>query len=211
MGNFIAATFGYPTAVWSVLLAIVLVYWLLALVGLVDFEHSGFDFDIEAQADAELENISTLASYVVAFGLNGVPFSVAVSLIVLYGWVLSCLAGMWLLPLVPTLLLGVLAGTVVLVTSAALALPLTARSIRPLRGLFVTHAAISNAALVGQPCKVITGRVDQRVGRAEVAQRGASLNIRVWAEAPNALTKGSPARIVEYDAARQRYLIVPET
>lgn len=210
MGNFIAATLAYPTAVWTALLSIVLVYWLLAMVGLVDFEHSGLDFDIEAQADAELENISTLASYVVAFGLNGVPFSVAVSLIVLYAWVLSCLAGMWLLPLVPTALLGLLAGSGVLLAAAALALPLTARTIRPLRRLFVTHAAISNAALVGLACKVLTGRVDQRVGRAEVAQRGASLNIRVWAETPNALTKGSAARIVEYDAARQRYLIVPE-
>ncbi|MCK6420514.1 MAG: ubiquinone biosynthesis protein [Aquabacterium sp.] len=210
MGHFLDTSVSYPTAVWTALLGIVIVYWLLAIAGLVDFEHSGLDFDIEVQADAELENISTLASYVVAFGLSGVPFSVAISLIVLYAWVLSCLAGMWLLPLVPTALLGLLAGSVVLLASGALALPLTARTIRPLRRLFVTHAAISNAALVGLACKVLTGRVDQRVGRAEVSRRGASLNIRVWADTPNGLTKGSAARIVEYDGERQRYLIVPD-
>jgi hypothetical protein len=57
---------------------------------------------------------------------------------------------------------------------------------------------------------VVTGQVNQRVGRAEVAQRGASINIRVWAKEPNALTKGSSARIVDYDAERSRYLIAPD-
>jgi hypothetical protein len=210
MGNFYAAVFSYPTAVYTALLGIVLVYWVLAVIGLVDFEHSGLDVDIDAQVDTDPSELSTLAGYVVAFGLNGVPFSVAVSLVVLYGWVGSCLAGMWLQPLVPAGLLGWLAGTAVFGAASALALVLSARTIRPLRKLFVTHAALSNAALVGQLCRVITGSVDQRVGRAEVAQRGASINIRVWAKVPNALTKGSPARIVDYDAERARYLIVPE-
>jgi hypothetical protein len=210
MGNFYAAVFSYPTAVYTALLGIVLVYWVLAVIGLVDFEHSGLDVDIDAQVDTDPSELSTLAGYVVAFGLNGVPFSVAVSLVVLYGWVGSCLAGMWLQPLVPAGLLGWLAGTAVFGAASALALVLSARTIRPLRKLFVTHAALSNAALVGQLCRVITGSVDQRVGRAEVAQRGASINIRVWAKAPNALTKGSSARIVDYDAERARYLIVPE-
>ena len=210
MGNFYAAVFSYPTAVYTALLGIVLVYWVLAVIGLVDFEHSGLDVDIDAQVDTDPSELSTLAGYVVAFGLNGVPFSVAVSLVVLYGWVGSCLAGMWLQPLVPAGLLGWLAGTAVFGAASALALVLSARTIRPLRKLFVTHAALSNAALVGQLCRVITGSVDQRVGRAEVAQRGASINIRVWAKVPNALTKGSAARIVDYDAERARYLIVPE-
>jgi hypothetical protein len=199
MGDFYTAVFSYPTAVFTALLGIVLVYWVLALAGLVDFEHSGLDLELETQA-----------SYVVAFGLSGVPFSVAVSLVVLYGWVASCLAGMWLQPLVPAGVLGWLAGTGVFGAASALAIVLSARTIRPLRKLFVTHSAISNAALVGQLCRVVTGSVDQRVGRAEVAQRGASINIRVWAKVPNALTKGSSARIVDYDAERARYLIVPE-
>lgn len=215
MGDFTAATFSYPTAVYTALLGIVLVYWLLALIGLVDFEHSGLDLDIEAQADVDAAELTTLASYVVAFGLSGVPISVAVSLLVLYGWVASCLAGMWLLPLLqaltplPDAVQTIVAGTVVLLLAAALAIPLAAATIRPLRKLFVTHTAISNHALVGQPCRVLTGTVSRKVGRAEVAQRGASINIRVWADEPNALTKGSAARIVDYDAERARYKIAP--
>lgn len=208
MGSFIDAAFGYPTAVFTALLGVVLFYWVLALVGLVDFESSDLDFDVQADGDAG--DISTLATYVVAMGLNGVPFSIVVSLIVLLAWTISCLAGMWVLPLVPTLLLNIVAGTAVLLTSVALSILLTARIIRPMRKLFVTHAAIANASLVGQPCIVLTGKVDEKVGRAEVRTRGAGINIRVWARSPNGLTKGSTARIAEYDAGSGRYLIEGE-
>jgi hypothetical protein len=206
MGGFLDAAFSYPTAIYTALLGLVLFYWLLALVGLVDFESADLDFDVQADGDAG--DVSVLATYVVAMGLNGVPFSVVVTLIVLFSWTLSCLAGMWLLPLVPTMLVNVLAGTAVLLVTFALAIVATARAIRPMRKLFVTHAAIANASLVGQSCKVLTGRVDEKVGRAEVLTRGASINIRVWARTPNTFAKGSSALIAEYDAASGRYLIV---
>ena len=40
-----------------------------------------------------------------------------------------------------------------------------------------------------------------------MAQRGAGINIRVWAPAPNSLRRGDAALITEYDSARQRYRI----
>ena len=209
MGSFIDAAIGFPTAIFTGLLGIVLIYWLLAIIGLVDFEAHGLDVDVDVQADADAGDITTLATYIVAMGLNGVPFSIVVSLIVLVTWTLSCLAGMWLLPLVPTLPLNIAAGVAVLAVAFALSLIITARMIRPLRGLFVTHAAQANASLVGQPCRVLTGSVDQRVGRAEVQQRGTGVNVRVWADTPNAFKRGSAARITEYDAATGRYRIEP--
>jgi len=208
MGNFVDAVLGYPTLIYTALLVVVLVYWVLATLGMVDFESGSVD--LELQADADVSELSTLASYVVAFGLSGVPFSVVVSLLVLLAWVISCLAGMWVLPLAPTAVGQVVAGTGVLVGSFALAVPITARLVRPMRPLFVSHAALSNAALVGQPCKVLTNSVDERVGRAEVQRRGAPINIRVWAASPNNLRRGSAARIVQYDAAVGRYRIEAE-
>lgn len=209
MGNFMGAVTGYPTAIYTVLLGVVVIYWVLAMLGMVDIEHSGLDVDVHmhTHADGDSSDIGQLASYVVALGLNGVPFSVAVSLLVLVSWTVCCLGGEWLLPLVPTLPLQLLAGTVLLVASAVIAIPITAVAIRPLRGLFVTHTAVTNAALVGQLCRVVTGVVNERDGRADVARRGASLNIRVWAVTPNTLKRGSQALIVEYDEVAGRYLI----
>lgn len=209
MGDFMGAVTGYPTAIYTVLLGVVVIYWVLAVLGMVDIEHSGLDVDlhVHTHADGDTSDVGQLASYVVAFGLNGVPFSVAVSLLVLVSWTVSCLGGEWLLPLVPTMLLKLVAGTVLLVASAVIAIPITAVAIRPLRGLFVSHTAVTNAALVGQLCRVVTGVVNEKDGRAEVARRGASLNIRVWATVPNTLKRGSQALIVEYDEVAGRYLI----
>ena len=216
MTSFLDAAIAYPTAIYTTLLGVVLVYWILALIGVVDIETSGVDIDIDVDvnsalhADAQAEDIGDLAAFLVAFGLNGVPFSVVVTLMTLIAWTFSCLAGMWLLPLVPTLLLQLVAGTGVLLVSFALALPVTARAIRPMRGLFVTHRARSNMDLVGQTCLVLTGTVDEGFGRAEVSTRGAGLNIRVWATTPNELSKGMRATIIDYDKAGERYQIVAE-
>ncbi|MGE0330797.1 MAG: ubiquinone biosynthesis protein [Ramlibacter sp.] len=176
----------------------------MALLGAVDFESGGVD----ATADPDL---GTLAGYVVAFGLHGVPFSIVISLLVLVSWTLSCLGGMWLLPLLPDTALAYAGGAVLALASASLSVPVAARLVRPMRGLFVTHTAIHNASLVGQSCKVLTQTVDEKLGRAEVAQRGSNLNIRVWAPTPNTLTRGATARIVAYEDKSARYRIEAES
>jgi hypothetical protein len=208
--RFIDAAFGYPTAIYTSLLGIVVGYWVLALVGLVDFESGGIDIEADLAPDADGADLGTLATYVVGLGLSGVPFSIVISLLVLVSWTLTCLASMWLLPWVPSAVGAAVAGTATLALAAALAVIVTARLVRPMRGLFVTHAATANASLVGQTCQVLTGSVDEHVGRAEVRQRGAGLNIRVWSPSPNALKRGARARIVHYDEATARYHIEAE-
>ncbi|MFN3987507.1 MAG: hypothetical protein ACK4KV_18620 [Rhodocyclaceae bacterium] len=205
MSSFAETVFSYPTAVFSVLLGVVMVYWVLAMIGLVDFESGGLDLDLDLDANAG--GIGTLASYLVAIGLGGVPFSIVVSLLVLISWTLCSLASMWLLPLVPTSVLGTLAATAVLLAAPVVAIPLAAIAVRPLRGLFVTHAATSNAALVGQTCRIVTRNVDEGFGRAEVESRGTSYNIRVIAATPNPLVRGSTALIIDYDPAAARYRV----
>jgi len=202
MTQFLNIIFSFPTIVFSILLAVVLIYWLLAIMGLVDFGENSFDIDTDAVGEVGL-----IASYVVAFGLAGVPFSIVVTLLAVVGWLLSTLAGIWLLPWVPTLPLQIAAGCVLLLACAALSIVISARLVRPLRGMFVTRYGANSASLVGQSCRILTGAVDERQGRAEVAQRGAGINIRVWAPVPNTLTRGSNAVIVEYDAAAHRYLV----
>lgn len=207
MSEFLDVITRFPTAIWTTLLGVLIAYWLLAVVGLVDFDSLGGDLETEVRADLDGAELSTYASYVVAMGLNGVPFSIVITLLVLVAWVLCSLAAQWLLPWVPTWPLQWLVGAAVLGLSLVLSVWVTARLIRPMRGLFVTHLARGNASLVGGTCRVLSLRVDEHHGHAEVAQRGASLLIRVWAETPNPLTKGSVAVILEYDPGRGSYLV----
>lgn len=209
MDRFIGAALSYPTAIFTALLLVVLVYWLLALVGFVDFESAGLDLEVELQADGDPGELSTLAGYAVAMGLHGVPFSIVVSILVLLSWTLCCLAGQWVLAGLGSGIIFWVSGTVILLLSLAASIPLTALLIRPLRGLFVIHHAVGNASLVGQTCVVVSQQVDDRFGRAEVLQRGANIQIRVWTQAPQTLNKGDKAQILAYDESAGHYLIRP--
>lgn len=205
MVSFMDAAIAFPTAIFTTLLGVVAFYWVLALLGLVDFDSAEADIDVDpAMTDPDL---GSLAGIIVAFGLQGVPFSIVLSLLVLLSWTLSCLGAMWLLALLSSSIPVYVGGTLLALASVSLAVPLTARIVKPLRGLFVTHAAITNASLVGQTCKVLTQTVDEHSGRAEVSQLGASINIRVWANTPNHLARGSMARVAAYDEKSASYRI----
>lgn len=213
--DFFEAILSYPTIVYTALLGVGLVYWLLAIVGLVDFESGGPDLDIDLEpgtsvTDIDVDepaNISTLAGYLVALGLGGVPFSVVISLLALFAWVISSIAAIWVLAFFPDGLLRFVVASAVLVGALALAIPAAATCVRPMRRLFVTHNAISNVSLIGQECVVLTGSVDEKFGRAEVAARGAGYHIHVIADTPNNLKRGDTALIMEYDEAAGIYRI----
>lgn len=223
MPSFWEVVVSWPAMIYSVLLLVVLVYWVLAIVGIFDFHHHLAGLEIHHGADLHIgphdglhvdhhldhkpDEVSELASFLMAMGLSGVPFSIVISLLVLIPWMLVCLAAQWLIPLVPFESLRWLAGLAVIVPAQLVAIPITARAIRPLRGLFVRHTALGNRALVGEQCKVLTLNVDQGFGRAEVTVGSTAYNISVHADTPNTLTRGSTAVILEYDEITSRYLI----
>jgi hypothetical protein len=228
--NLFAVLTGYPTAIYTVLLGIVLVYWLLAILGLVDFESTDFGLDLgDAGGEADLgdagdvphgshaldgeadgESVS-LASRLVAFGLGGVPISVVISLLAFISWFVSAFASLWIMPLVPTEILRFVAGCGILVGAFVAALPLAAVCVRPLRGLFVKVNAISNASLVGRECQIETGSVDEKFGHAVVWGGGEEFHIRVVADTPNTLKRYDTALIVDYDEAARVYRVAAKS
>ena len=195
----------FPSAIPTVLLAVLLIYWLLSMIGMVDLGDA-LEIDVDAgHAGTDTPQLHTLAGYLVALGLGGVPLSVAASVLVFFTWLLTALLHQYVLVWVPTELLRTLCGIAVLVFAAVLSLPIAARVLKPMRGLFVKHAARSNDSLVGLDCRIVTQKVDQGFGRAEVDSLGTSINIRVWAAVPNTLGKHSRAIIVAYDVVTQQY------
>lgn len=200
MASFIAIISSYPAIIYTVLLGVILIYWLLAILGMIDIEA------LDIGMDADVDGVTGLASALMAVGLNGVPFSIVVSFLVLVSWLLTCL-GMELNPL-SSGMLQVLIGTGVMFISFALSIPITARIIRPMRGLFVTHTAVHNRDLVGRVCKVTTLSVNETFGQAFMEDGGGGLNLRIRAQTPNNLSKDSLAVIVEYHQASDSYEVV---
>ena len=188
----------FPTAIPTVLLIILLVYWCLSLAGV-------FELGENIDGDADHADLETLASWLVALGLGGVPFSIVATLLVFFTWLPTALLHEYVLAWLPAGALQWAGGAAILLLAAAFGVWISARLVKPMRPLFVKHHAPENRSLVGRTCRIVTLSVDEKFGRAEVETSGASLNIRVWASSPNSLGKDALAVIVAYDEALQQY------
>ncbi len=202
MAALFSMLFSFPTALYSVLMVLCLLYWLLVIIGFADF-----DLDVDVDVDGSLGSAAGLLS---ALGLKGVPLPIVFTLLVFWAWVITSLVSLNLLagfddalryPLGLAVLVGALLGSIAL----------TRLSVHPLRRLFVQQGhALSNRELVGRICVVSSTAVDDTWGEARVADRGTELVLRVYSnKAP--LSKGDTALIVDYDNARDRYLITAHT
>jgi hypothetical protein len=190
----------FPTAVPTTLLVILLVYWGLSVAGLFEMGDN-----LEIEGDGDDADLHTLAAWLVAMGLGGVPFSIVATLLVFFTWLPTALLHQHVLAMLPAGVMQWAGGAGALLVSAAFSIWMSARVVKPMRPLFVKHHAVENRSLVGRNCRIITLSVDEKFGRAEVETGGASLNIRVWSHTPNNLAKDSAAVIVAYDEATQQY------
>lgn len=208
----------FPSAIPSVLLLVVIIYWIMAVIGLVDIDifnghgpigdvghigHGHGHVDIHHDGEHSAES-GLLASAVLSLGLSGVPLSIVISVLILFTWSLTYLCQRYLLLALPDVLRWGF-GVVALLGSFIVSLPVGVLLLRPLRGAFVVHNALSNEHLVGKACRILTLEVTGKFGQAQVRDNGSGYNIRVWALEPNHLTKGSDAVIISYDRSNQRF------
>lgn len=196
MSELLSAMLAFPTVIFTVLLGVVVTYWIFVILGALDIDLLEFDVDTDAEADVDGgdgDYDSGLAGVWNAVGLGGVPVTLSLSLLVLAAWVFSLLAMDFLGGGTPWWLAGSTA-----LLCLGVAVPVTALLIRPLRRFFVTHPAVDHRSLVGQICTISTLRVDERYGQAEIEDGGAGLLIQVRASASHELRRGDRALIFDY-------------
>lgn len=196
----------YPGVVPTFVIGVLMAFWALAILGMLDFENFGPDWlgggDLEFDTDAEGNSVPDV---LVALGLDRLPFSIVVSAVAFFWWLFTMLVNQWLgwLPLP-----GWLLGSLILLGCGLLALPVAARALRPLRPVFAVHEGKTRVDLVGRRCKVLTLRVDENFGQIRVElPEGTDYTLKAWARTPNDLSKGSSALILSYDEQSDRYEI----
>ncbi|WP_123817022.1 hypothetical protein [Kitasatospora cineracea] len=192
MHGFLQTALGFPTALFSFALLVVIGYWGLVLLGGlgVDVLDGGQGVDTHGELPAPL-------------GWGGAPATVVVSLLVAVAWFVS-LAG-------SALTEGLPARTAVLAAAIGSAWAGTKASVRPLARLFRRERAARRHDFVGRICVVRTGRVTGDFGQAEVsAEDGSSavVQVRSRGEEP-ALTVGHTALIFDYDPDGEFFLVAP--
>lgn len=209
MNQFLEAALGFPAAIFSFLLIVVIGYWLVVLLGLIDLD----------TPDGDTSDTGTGF-----LGLGGVPVGVTFSFLVALSW-LGCLVGSVLLhreSVTGTLLTGL--SIALLIGALVVAWMVTKLLIRPLRYMLPDEKVPSRRDFIGRMCVIRTGRVDLEFGQATVRAADGSLStiqVRQMADSSEERTghrnqdaglplkSGGTALIFEYDADGQFFWVTP--
>lgn len=228
MTELLEASLAFPTVSLTILLGVIFLYWVFVILGALDIDlfssdaghgghHGGGDghggdghgSDGHAHKSGTAESTGGASSFLHPFGLRRVPFTISITLVILFAWTISLLCMYYLGPWIPHGMPLWLFGLIVLVASVLISMPLTALAITPLAPAFVVHSAMRARDLVGSTCSVTTGRVGHDFGQAKVTDNGAELVIPVRCDQENKISRHDKALVIDYDAARHAYLIEP--
>jgi len=183
---------------FTVLLALVLLYWLISLLGMLDLDFLspdlGSDFDIDG-GDSHSGSHALMGGVGRFLHLDAIPFMIVLSILAVFAWMISIILNGWLNPafnawiglaLMPvSFILGALCARILLT---------------PFRGLFskLRHPDETGPAIIGQVGTVITSEVTDKFGMAELEGDGASLKLQIRA-GDESLTKGDPVLFTKRD------------
>ena len=202
---------GYPTGIYSVLICVLLIFWLFAILGALDIDILSFDNDIDLDVDIDADiEIPGFVGLMHTLGFTGVPFTIVLTVLIFLAWVFSYLISAYLLPLIPTELMKILLGTAVLIGSFMVAVPITTKIVAPLRKLAVEHNAKSNKDFLGSHIKVTSLTVDDSFGQGKIQTTGASLIVRIRCPASSLIKQGDIVRPISFDEKENLYQVISD-
>lgn len=210
MSAFLQYAFGFPTFLFGALLLFMLLYWVIALCGLleVDSLDHWILFDGSDNAQGVEHAASALAGLLLKVGLGGIPLTVILTALFLMSW----LASYVLCHFVPMpqgwTLVNLLTGSAVAVAAAVLGFAATVLMLRPLRG-------IVDKVAPGEEPKVLLGRtglvrsavVDGTQGYGSVEDGGAGLNVQMRSP-DRPLGRGTEIVLIEPLPAQNAWRVV---
>ena len=213
MSELLDVAFMPVNLVFTVLLGLVLVYWIMVILGAMDFDFLDIDFDtdtdvdMDADTDMDIQGGGVLRGFLEFFYVGEIPVMVLVSVFALCIWVISVLGNYYLNPTGSVILsLPILAGN--LIVSCFLVKIMAV----PLRKLFKSFDTDPNATLnvMGRICRIVTTEVtNARMGQGEIKGKGAPVLLNVMAEDDHVFHKDDEALIVGQNKQTGIYLIAP--
>jgi hypothetical protein len=206
MGNpvteFLQTALAFPTVVYSVLLAVGVVYWMMAATGLVDGDAP------DAQVDAGGGEASGAAAMLSRLGLAGVPLPVVVTVLSFAAWFGTYFVHLLALRHVPEGL-RVLAGTGTLLAMLVPAVGATSLVLRPVSRA-LSKLGPAEPSLLGRTGVVITPTLTSDYGQASFDDGGAGLILQVRCDDAQPLRRGDRVVLIEPMEGRDAYRVVSE-
>lgn len=206
MNEFLVTALSFPTVVFSVLLAVCTVYWLLAATGLVEID--GLDGLLGVDGDAT--DATGAAAMLAKLGLAGVPVMVVLTVLAFVGWLGAYFVHLLLLAHLPDglrLLIGAVLDVAVLVPGVFV----TSLLLRPVsRMLHRLRPTGDDTPVLGRTAIVSTLHVTHDYGTATVDDGGAGLVLQVRHDGPGEFARGDRVVLIEYLESQHAYRVMSE-
>lgn len=188
---------------FTILLGLVVVYWLLTLLGAIGFDSADADLDLDLNDGAHLGDLPATMLRVVNAG--AVPLTVVLSILVLALWMFSIVLNFYFNPGHSMLLAG--GFFLVAFILAVVATKIITQPLVPLMRRL--KAAEDTAPVLGEVGIVRSIQIDSRYGQVEVERPDgapALLNARLGPDS-EPVPRGNPVAIISMDEASGIYLV----
>ena len=199
----------FPTIIFSILVTVALLYWLLVAIGMADVDA----IDVgEVDADLDLDvDLGGILGVLTRFGLDGVPLTIIITFISFFGWFISSVSAFFINPLVPTVLLQLIAGVPMFLLSLYMATLVTGIVIKPLRPIFISSNQEVQKQILGQTAVVRTGKVTKDFGEANLDDGGAGIIVKVRSFKDEEFNRGDRVVLLEHVPEENVYKVVSES
>lgn len=212
MEGLVESLLRYPTVIFTGLMLVVSAFWLLSLIGGLDFELfdvPDMDLDVDGLDGADGAEAGG-GSVFQALGLSGVPVTIAFTLVIVFGWLTSLLISETLDEVIEDVLPAGWSPAVVGVIALVIGVILAGFCVRPIAKALGSHKAVRKHELVGRSVRITTRHVTATSGQGEIDDGQAGIVAQVRCDHANGLTLHSRAIVVGFDAAQDAFEVEPD-
>ena len=205
--------FSFPTVFFTFFLAICTVFWLVSILGVLNIDILDIDLpdpDADIDAGSAPGASSVLAGLMLKFGLNGVPFTIILTLISFLGWIICYFIVHFTFEYLPWAWLNYALSLPVILVSLYFSCLITGQMLKPIRKWFPQTSQSTSKNILGQTAVVRTSRVDDQFGEAFLDDGGAGLIVKVRAAGEEKFKQGDRIVLLEYLKEIHAYRVISE-
>ena len=237
--EFLDNCLSFPVNIFSGMMIIAAIYWLIASFGLLDVDSfdldmdvgggdvgdlggdigdvggdvgDGADIDVGGPGASGVSGLGALSSIMFHLGLYGVPMTLILSFITLFGWLISyCAFDLALGRFFEPGALRYILGLPLFAAAFFIGALLTSVVIRPLRRFFKKEPTVTSASICGRIAVIRSTQATDAYGEAVYEEGGTNMLFDVRpAHEGTVFKRGDKVVLLEYDAARRLYLVISE-
>ena len=193
----------------TVLLCLVLIYWLMMITGILGLDLFDLDLDADADIDADMDGDiqggGVVADVLTFFHLGEVPVMIFASFFVLFFWACTIISNHYLNPQ-----WSLLVTAYFMIPSVIASLLLTKAAVMPMTPLFREMMKSEKSKIVGSQGVVSTSQLDGDFGQISIEQeKGPPIVVNARTENDQKLTRDQVVKVIRLESESGVYIVAP--